>query len=279
MKDFWSIASALDESAVPFVVITMIASRGHAPQDPGAKAIVTENGLHWGTVGGGKVEARVIEDSKKLLSELPNRGVERPPAFAVTWNLQTDIGMTCGGEVTYVFEVHHRESWNIVVFGAGHVAQAVSRTLSTLDCSVTVIDPRPEWIEKLPQSGAAIRIKALCLPEPAQYVEKLDPRTFVVVMTQGHGSDMPILTAILKKFPDPIYLGSIGSDVKAIKIRADLKAAGIPEASISQLRCPIGLPLGSNDPSEIAISVAAELLQVRDQRKKKQSPHEAPSKT
>jgi xanthine dehydrogenase accessory factor len=257
LSDFFSAALELRQSSQPFVVITMVSGRGHAPQDPGAKAIVTGDGLYWGTVGGGKVEARSIERALALLARLP----EVAPPDLITWNLQRDIGMTCGGEVTFLFEVHHREGWKIVVFGAGHVAQAVIRTLCNLNCSVTCIDSRPEWIERLPDSP---KLKKICAPDPATLVEGLDAHSYFVVMTRGHASDVPILTEIFRRFPQADYVGGIGSKVKALRIKADLRAAGIPDAQLSQFRCPIGLPLGSNDPYEIAISVAAELLQVRD---------------
>lgn len=258
---FWGAAGELEAASTPFVVVTLVGLRGHAPQDPGAKAIVTTGGLCWGTVGGGKVEAKAIELSRELLGDASR---SREPKL-VTWNLQRDIGMSCGGEVTYLFEVHRNDSWRVAVFGAGHVAQALVRLLSGLDCQVTCVDPRSEWIERIPASP---RVTAVLEQDPPAYVERLDAGSFFIIMTRGHATDVPVAEAVLRRFPETPYVGVLGSDVKAIKVRAELKERGIPEERVARLRCPMGLPLGSNRPNEIAISIVAELLQVRDSLRK-----------
>lgn len=236
----------------------MLSTRGHAPQDPGAKAIVTAEGLYWGTVGGGKVEARAIKHSQELISKLPQ--LSGPELH--TWNLQHDIGMTCGGEVTYLFETHSQKSWEVVVFGAGHVGQALVRTLIPLECKVTCVDSRPEWSERLPKS---LNLEVQCVSEPADYVAKCSPNAFFVVMTRGHAFDMPVVHAIYKTHPEAPYVGVIGSKVKGLKIKNELKALKYDPNFIEKLRCPMGLSLGTNHPAEIALSIAAELVQIRDQ--------------
>ena len=256
---FWQAAAELERAGIPFVVATLLSSRGSAPQETGAKAIVTCQGLHFGTVGGGKVEARAIAMSQELLGPSTDRG----PVMR-TWNLQRDIGMTCGGEVTFLFEVHDAKKWPIAVFGAGHVAQAVVRVLATLECHVTCVDHRPEWLDRLPESPRLARIRLSTAVEARTVVETLDPRTFFVVMTQGHATDVPILEEIFRRRPDVPFVGVMGSDVKAMKIRNELVALGVPAALVERLRCPIGLSLGNNEPAEIAISVAAQLLRDRD---------------
>ena len=278
-----------------FVTITLVASRGSAPQDPGAKAIVTEKGLHWGTVGGGKIEARAIQFARALISSgspqdpSPAQAKSSGPILVpdsksgpitvpdsksgprtvpdsksgpriVTWNLQTDIGMTCGGEVTYLFETHFPRHWKIVVFGAGHVSQALIRVLLTLECQIQCYDHRPEWLEKLPSSE---KLTAVCIAQPEELVPQLHQRSFFVSVTQGHAMDVPILEKIFRHHPEAPYIGVIGSDLKAKRIRAELSARGVSDSLLQKLRCPMGLPLGSNSPAEIAISIAAELLQVR----------------
>lgn len=255
MSSFWSVAGELQARSCPFTVITMIASRGSAPQDPGAKAIVTPAGLQWGTVGGGKVEARAIEHARGRLA-----GGRREPEL-VTWNLQTQIGMSCGGEATFLFECHHRAAWRIALFGAGHVAQAVVRVLTPLECHVTCADPRAEWTDRLPKADNMTRVVSEDLPAA---VARFDEETFFVVMTQGHATDRPILQEILRRFPNAPYVGVMGSDLKAKKIRKELVELGVPAETVARLRSPIGLPLGGNHPHEIALSVAGQMIQVRD---------------
>lgn len=257
MSTHWSEAAELDARGDAFVVVTMIAERGHVPQDLGAKCIVTSSGLYSGTVGGGKIEARAIEHARGLLSA----GTREPQV--VTWNLTRDIGMTCGGEATFLFELHHRKKWSIVVFGAGHVGQALVRTLSNLDCQVTCVDFRSEWLSRLPDSPKITKVLA---ESPEKIVSEFSGESHFVVMTRGHASDVPILDAIFRTHPAAPYVGVMGSDVKATRIRNDLATRGVPTELIERLHSPIGLDLGGNDPYEISISVAAQLLKVRDQR-------------
>lgn len=255
MIEHWLTASELTESAEAFVVITMIACRGHVPQEIGAKAIVTIEGLKQGTVGGGKVEAKAIVHARSLLAD------ENNEPQILTWNLTSDVGMTCGGEATFLFEVHNPKNWKIAVFGAGHVSQALIRTLANLDCHMTCLDTREEWLSRIPNSRKIKKILAMDLPAE---VAKLSSDTFFVVMTQGHGTDLPILEKIYLTHPHAPYVGVMGSDVKAKKIRGDLFKRGISEGQVDRLKSPVGLPIGGNRPYEIAISIAAELLQIKD---------------
>ncbi len=235
-----------------FVCVTLVSARGSVPQEVGAKLLVTQKGNFMGTVGGGKVEAAATAQALRLLDS-----PDAPPCTLLEWNLQKDIGMTCGGVVGFLFEVFHHQTWRIVIFGAGHVSQALCRVLSSLECVVTVYDDRPEYLALLPTSPNIHQ--RICSPlEDA--VAGLPDGAFVVLMTQGHRTDKPILERCLlsRTFP---YLGVIGSQSKAAVLRKELRESGVADGLL--FRCPIGLPLGKDTPEEIAISIVAELLQVR----------------
>ncbi len=257
VKHFSRIQQLMAE-ARSFVSVTLVQSKGQAPQDPSAKMLVTSEGLLEGTVGGGKIEAKAISFGQQLLA------ADGLPVM-MTWNLQTDIGMSCGGEVSLFFEAHCAERWPVAIFGAGHVAQAVVRLMMQLDCTLTCMDPRADWLEKLPDSP---RLKKILHPHPAELAASLPVNSFILVMTQGHATDFPILKSILSRL-EPPYIGVIGSDVKAMKLRKELAETGVPANRIEHLYCPVGLPLGNNSPEEIAISVAAQLIKVRDERVKR----------
>src|SRR5712664_3190044 len=137
----------------PLVSVTVVDTMGSVPQDRGAKMIVTRAGLQFGTVGGGKVETKAIAEAQKML----RGGTAETTKFA-QWRLAQDVGMTCGGVVKLYFESHNVGSWRIVVFGAGHVANAVVNLLIHLDCVVTCIDPREEWLAKLPESPKLTKV-------------------------------------------------------------------------------------------------------------------------
>jgi len=250
---FFTAAAELETAGTAFVIVTLVETRGHAPQDVGAKALVTDDGLYFGTVGGGKVEAKAIGVALEMLSSGTSFWRE------LNWNLQSDVGMTCGGTVKLVFETQRPHRWQIAVFGAGHVAQALVRVLQPLAAQIVCADPRPEWLEKLPNSPNLKKISG-----GAEVVSQLSSGTYCVVMTQGHASDMPILRAIYAR-GDFGFLGCIGSDVKGIKLRAGLRETGIEESALKKLHCPVGLDFGNNAPHEIALSIAAQLLQHRDQ--------------
>ncbi len=240
----------------PFVSVTLVESIGSTPQDAGTKMLVTVAGLAHGTIGGGKVEHKALEQAQRLLTE---EGAQ--PRLFVEWNLQTDIGMTCGGAVKLYFETYHLHDWHVVVFGAGHVAQALVHCLAAVDCRITCIDTRQEWLDRLPTST---RLRPICSVDPRLNVQDLSASDFVVCMTMGHGTDLPILAAIAKRGLQPAYLGVIGSRAKRKVLLRELAELGFNEAVLGPLHCPIGLPLGSNQPAEIAISIAAQMLQTRD---------------
>lgn len=247
----------LTESHTPMVVVTQVSQRGAAPQDIGSRMIVGKNGeILFGTVGGGKIEAHCL----KLATEYLNAR-EHVENQSFTWNLQKDIGMTCGGEVTMFFEIHKpQDKWEIAVFGAGHISQELIRVLLRLDCHLIVADQREEWLAKLPESR---RLKKICTNDLASIVDSLSESTFIASMTMGHASDVPVLVRALtsRQFP---YVGVIGSVAKRNRIEKDLEEKGVAKERLKEFHCPMGEEFGRNAPAEIALSVAAQLLKVRD---------------
>jgi xanthine dehydrogenase accessory factor len=249
----------LSQSGVPFVCVTMVEAVGSTPQDPGTKMLVTHDGLAVGTVGGGKVEHKAIELAKEMLSKPASEGLQ-PTAF-FEWNLKRDVGMTCGGTVKLFFETYNHSDWRVVVFGAGHVAAEVVSCLGRLDCHITCVDHRHEWIDRIPPAGRLHKVRC---DAPQSVVAELPADSFVVCMTMGHATDRPILEEIFRtgrKFP---FLGVIGSKAKRAVLLKELKAGGIPADEAEAFHCPIGLDIGTNQPGEIAISVVAQLIQERD---------------
>ncbi|MEP4809436.1 MAG: XdhC family protein, partial [Luteolibacter sp.] len=133
---------ALHHQGTDHVLITVAAARGSTPAPTGQKLIATSSGLHSGTVGGGKIEARALSHAAALLSDKNS-----PATDLQTWNLQRDIGMTCGGEMTLLFELHRpTPTWHIAIFGAGHIVLALAPILATLPCRIDIIDTRPDWL-------------------------------------------------------------------------------------------------------------------------------------
>jgi xanthine dehydrogenase accessory factor len=248
----------LSRSGVPFACVTLVEAIGSTPQDAGSKILVDASGLVLGTVGGGRIEQQAIGHAQTLLQQGTSQAC---PVQLLEWNLQRDVGMTCGGVVKVYFEVYNLTDWRIALFGAGHVAQAVVHCLQPLACHVTWIDPRADWLGRIPADDQLTKIET---DRPQDSVVQLPDDTYVLCMTMGHRTDRPILEALFRQRRPYPYVGVIGSKAKRAVLSRELRAAGISSQQIDTLHCPIGIPLGTNQPGEIAISIVAQLIEVRD---------------
>ena len=251
---FWQKHHELLDSGRAFCMVVLTETLGSAPQEAGAKMLCDAQGLIYGTVGGGKVEALALKTAADLLTN------KSATAF-VDWHLEKDVGMTCGGRVKLYFETYASADWRIAIFGAGHVAQALVAALLPLKASLLCIDSRAEWLAALPDSP---KLEKRHRPTPAIEIHSLPDNAFVLMMTQGHATDFPVLLECLKREKPFPYVGVIGSKSKRAVLVKDLISAGINPIRAEQFFCPIGMPIGKSEPAEIAVSVIAQLLQVRD---------------
>lgn len=258
---FYEQLTGLEREGTAFVLVILAEALGSTPQDAGAKMLVTAAGLHSGTIGGGKVEAKALALAREILE------ARASASRFVTWTLKTDVGMTCGGSVKLYFEPHAGggigAKWPIWIFGAGHVVQALVPVLAPLDCQLTVVDPRREWLDRLPRARNARYVEAA---EPADLVPQMPDHAFLLCLTKGHAFDRPVLQRALteRNFP---FVGVIGSEAKAEVLRREMIAGGLPPARAGEFHCPVGLAFGNNQPVEIAVSIAAQLLSERDRLK------------
>jgi xanthine dehydrogenase accessory factor len=243
----------LHQAGISFAVVTMVKIDAHVPQEVGAKMIVTLDGLHSGTIGGGKIEAKGIA----LAIEQINTCSRAASMHRI--DLNQDLGMVCGGVATLFIESVNLSSWTIAVYGAGHVGQALVNLLKTFSCQLVCVDSRPEWLDKLPDHP---RLKKVLATDMATVPASLPRNTFHIIATPGHVIDLVVLREVLKLGSAP-YIGVIGSKVKARTIRATLMTEGFSEDDTKRFFCPMGLPIGNNKPAEIAVSIAAQILEIR----------------
>ena len=249
-------AIRLHHDGVPFCTVTVADARGSIPQEIGAKALFSRDGLICGTIGGGKIEARGCEKARELLAP-----AARQRTMLERLNLHRDVGMTCAGEMTLLYEVFRPDfEWNVVVFGAGHVAQKLCRLLVELDCRVTCVDPRTEWLDRLPRN---VRLERRLVQDFTAGVEFVPCGAFVVVITMGHATDLPVLQALFRVGIGISFIGVLGSDSKAAIMRRELRASSVAEEFIARIGCPLGEKLGGNTPSDIAVSIVAQLVRAR----------------
>jgi xanthine dehydrogenase accessory factor len=250
--------SELHAAKVPCALVVVTEVRGSSPREAGARMIVTKGGdgrpaLAFGTVGGGNLEMQAIERCGELLAG--GKASSRSESFP----LSEKVGQCCGGEVTLFFETFPWTRRKIVIFGAGHVAQSIAGLSSYLSADLVLIDGREEK-EIVPPLPRSHPWELVCVDHPEQEVDTLSDDALVLVMTHSHALDLEVVAKAIRR--DFAYLGLIGSDRKWDRFQKRLVQRGFRESEIAKVRCPIGVSKHSKEPTAIAISVAAELLEI-----------------
>ena len=161
---------------------------------------------------------------------------------------------------------YYAEQYNydgrVFIFGAGHVARELVPLLSHLGLKCVVLDDREEFADPavFPIANRVLQVDSTKL----EGIVKPNCKDYAVVMTRGHVHDANCERFLLTT-PVP-YIGVMGSKNKAKLARETLLAEGYTEAQLARITTPIGLDIGSETPAEIAVSIAAQLIQVRAQR-------------
>jgi xanthine dehydrogenase accessory factor len=252
----------------PFVLCTVTATVRSAPRDAGAKMLVDPKGSIVGTVGGGPLEAVVIQEAVKLLRDGGPSGERRfmlttagdaaeviPPGAP----LSEELGMKCGGEVTVFLDVV-RPAARLILYGAGHVGERVASVAGEIGLSTVVIDDRKEFASRERFPKAEVRCEDLSA-QPLGGIAP-GPADFVVILTRCHALDESVLEAALQT--QARYVGLIGSKRKvAVILRNIARRTGRDPRADERLHAPIGLKLGDKTPGEIAISILAEILLIK----------------
>jgi xanthine dehydrogenase accessory factor len=337
----WSAARERIASGMPCALVTVIAVQGSAPREAGASMLVWADGQQ-GTVGGGALEYRLVQQARAMLAKGDGLAVQE-------WPLGPLLSQCCGGRVRVLLErldaarlafldaaiareerghpylVETRLSGGalektlleagedeaamagsspvtssitlfdalgrpldpgarprdfcimqavrsakpqLLIFGAGHVGQAVARIAATLPLAVQWIDGREEL-----RGTAAAGLKVKTLADPAAAIVRARPHAQYLIFTHSHALDYALTRAVLAR-GDFRYCGLIGSKTKRARFESRLRADGIAPAIIARLVCPIGaIGLKSKAPEALAVAVAAELLMALEKK-----PAAAPSR-
>lgn len=162
-----------------------------------------------------------------------------------------------------MFELVAPADFQIAIFGAGHVGSALVDILSTaLPCQITWIDSRAQQFHGACADNVITRV----VEDPVSAVESLSPASYCLVMTHSHQLDQELCQALLER-SDLAFTGLIGSNSKIRRFRKRLLESGLSEAQLGRLCCPIGIQgIESKQPGAIAVSVAAQLLQLYESR-------------
>jgi len=241
----------IKEQGQPFVLCIVTQTQGSTPRKEGAKMVVFANGKTIGTVGGGSIEYQAIKDALDVLASGKPR--------QVFYELEGDLSMKCGGKVAIYFEPL-RKSIKLFIFGAGHVGREVGSFASGLGFKVHFVDNRPAIFEEF-QNDYAECITGDYLVLAGQI--EFSTNDFVVITTQGHAFDEELLGLLAPK--NLLYLGMIGSKRKVAEAKQRfLKSGKLTSEQLSKVDMPIGVPFQAETPREIAISIVARLIDVKN---------------
>ncbi|MBK9529770.1 MAG: XdhC family protein [Acidobacteria bacterium] len=164
-------------------------------------------------------------------------------------------------ETEFVYEEKLGSTNRLLIIGGGHCALALSELMSRLDFHIRIFDDRPE-LNTIEKNEFADEVTIVDGYEKiGEYVES-DEQTYVVVMTLGYASDAVVIRQLVDR--NLKYFGVLGSKAKMAALMKELRAEGIENERLTKIRTPIGLPINSRTPEEIAISIAAEIIAVKN---------------
>jgi xanthine dehydrogenase accessory factor len=216
--------------------------------------LVYPDGHIVGTVGGGDLEHRVHDEALIAMAD----GRARLLRYSLADPARGDPGV-CGGQVE-VFVEPILPAATIAVIGGGHVGKAVAHLAKWLNFRVVVSDDRREFCNKetIPDADAYF----VCPMEELPSRMQIDGRTYLVLTTRGSSVDVAGLPALL---PSPAaYIGVIGSKRRWETTVQELEGHGVGRKQLAKVRAPMGLELRAETPEEIAVSIMAEILMLRD---------------
>jgi xanthine dehydrogenase accessory factor len=234
---------------------TVIGTRGSTPGKATMKMLIRPDGSSVGSVGGGCVEAEVLERSFEVLRS----GLSQRVQVELNEADNPETGLVCGGHIEIFIEPISMPT--IILFGAGHVARAICNFAAPAGFRVEVHDDREGFATSEQFPLATVR-RTQPFAEAAREL-RVGPDRFVLIMTRGHRQDLEVLRALAANRIDVPYLGLIGSKSKFLTLKKHLLAEGVEASFLERVRTPIGLPIGAQTAEEIAISVLAELIQLR----------------
>lgn len=218
-----------------------------------ARLFIAENGDRWGTLGG-TLGGTPGEEQLVDEADIDNRATEwlkiRYPALR---------SLTGKNEDLFIHPIRPPDT--LYIFGAGHISMALAPLAKHVGFEVIIIDDRPDFASRQ-RFPAADDVMTLPFSEAFQRID-ITATAYLVIVTRGHAHDRDVLHLAIHR--PCAYIGMIGSRNKRAAIYQWLTNHGISEDRLASVHCPIGLNLGAQTPEEIAVSIVAELIQVRNQ--------------
>lgn len=254
MQDLYARLDRLQRTGGAAVLCTVIRTQGSVPRHVGAKMLVYADGSIAGTVGGGELEQRVRLEAREVLESKKARVVQHG-----LQDIQSGDAGVCGGTVEVFLEPLTQRA-TLLVIGGGHIGRALVHLGNWLGFHVVLSDDRPEHCtpENVPE---AHEYRPVSIEQLATEFAFSDD-TWIVMPTRGVPLDIAGLPHLLDM---PFaYLGVIGSQRRWVTARKQLEQNGVAPAKLQRVHAPMGLELEAETPEEIALSILAEILMLRN---------------
>ncbi len=217
---------------------------GPSPDALGGRLLVT-SGTVEGTLGFQELDERAVRLARESLASR-DRGLRRIELEEAAWEV-------------YIEPQHAPPE--LVIVGAGHIAQPLCSIGAMLGFRVTVMDDRSEYANRA-RFAEADRVLVVDFDDPFREVP-IGPETYLVLVTRAHKYDYDCIRQLLKMEARPAYLGMIGSRRRVRAAFEALVAEGVDPGRLENVRAPVGLDIGAETPEEIAVSIAAEIISYR----------------
>lgn len=299
--DFYKKVCETLQSEQRLVLMVVIANEGSSPGRKGFKMAVTKDAM-FGTIGGGIMEHKLVEYAQSLLRKtifepFIKRQIHDKSA------LQDQSGMICSGQQTIAFydinqdflplinQILTEENFKIIysnhginvpsenpewsftetnslpqkvyIIGGGHVGLALSEVLSRMDFEIHILDHRDN-LNTMMQNHFVHSKQTVEFEQIDEYIPEGND-VYVVIMSFGYRTDDVIIRRLINK--NFKYIGMLGSKEKIATLFSKMVEDGFDKDNIARIYAPIGIDIKSETTQEIAISVAAQLIRVKNQNR------------
>jgi len=254
MNDIYQEIVRVEAEGEEAALVTIVSAAGSTPREEGAKMLFKPDGSILGTIGGGSLEAQVIEEAIKVIKQ----GKPKRLHMSLTAKEAEEAGMVCGGELEVFIEPILTPP-TLYLFGGGHISLPLAKVGKLLGFKVAVIDDRAEFADpdRFPEADILLAEEfSKSFPKL-----KIDKSSYIVIVTRGHQHDELVLEWAVGT--PAKYVGMIGSKTKVETIFSHLLAKGISKERLDRAHAPIGLEIEAQTPEEIAVSILAEVIKVR----------------
>jgi xanthine dehydrogenase accessory factor len=230
---------------------TVVHTQGSMPRHAGSKLLIRADRSIVGTIGGGAMEARVIDAALEVIAT----GESRLETYELNTLEAGDPGI-CGGSAQIFIEPIGGPP-TLLVIGAGHCGVELANLGKWLKYRVILADDREAYCNETNAPGLDEYV--ICPPGEITDHVTVDRRTYVAAVTRGLPVDRDLIPALLKT--DAAYIGLIGSRRRwALTVQALKTDYGLTERDLERVHAPIGLEIEAETPREIAVSIMAEII-------------------